>query len=186
MEERRPPWYVERDWSARRYAFFLSHVQEDSASLTLLQSEVAALSGRGGGETLDSFLDINRWLIGNLNSEVIKESLLHSEYLVAWITPAFLRNRRGWIWMEFAYAELLELSLNYREMGIRYPYIIPIFQGVSARTLQRTPFHGYIQRAPLGPPGPTHEIAAVARALVDFFRQEQRRKIGSLPSGPRP
>ena len=186
MRGRHPPWYIECDRALLQYAFFISHVSEDTDQVRKLKSKIASISRRGGGEALDCFLDFDCWLKGNVSSEVIKESLLKSEYLVCWITPAYLRNRRGWIWMEFAYAELLELSLNYRELGTRFPYIVPVFQGVTMRQADRTPLHAYVHRNLPGPLGKTSPIPTIARELVDFYDQERRRRSGPGPPAASP
>src|SRR5256885_1200538 len=108
MAKRRAPWFVPHDPASVQYAFFLSHVGEDAAEVAQLKSAIEAHSGRGGGTALACFLDVQNWPAGNVNSAVIREYLLKSAHMVAWISPAYLNTLRGWVWMEFAYAELIE------------------------------------------------------------------------------
>jgi len=178
MNTPRPPWYIESSETDYHYAFFISHVLEDTDQVAELRNQITSQSGRGGRRTPDCFLDIDRWLKGNTNSHVIRESLLRSEYFVVWVTPAFLRNRRGWIWMEFAYAELLDPSLNLDKFGTQLPYILPIFHGVSSRPAERTPLQPYIQRNLTRPGARDAPIANIARDLVDFYDQQELRRGG--------
>ncbi len=99
-------WTVLRP-AAPRYAFFISHVGEDSRDVIRLKSEIIAQSGQGGQTPIDCFLDLQNWQIGNENSTVIRASILQSAHMVIWVTPAYLKNPRGWVCMELAYAELL-------------------------------------------------------------------------------
>jgi hypothetical protein len=181
MEAIRQPWFVERDPGRIRFTFFISHVSEDADTVIDLRSQIAGVSARGGRTALDCFLDVHAWQIANDSREVIKEFLPKSEYLVVWITPAYLRTRRGWVWMELAYAELIELSLNYQSLGLPYPYIIPVFQGVSLAQVARTPLLSYWQRSLLYPPGKALPVPEIARKLVDFHDQEALKRSHAPP-----
>jgi hypothetical protein len=176
MAKRRSPWHVERDSARLSYAFFISHVAEDSDAVRTLKAEVAGLSGRGRA-ALTCYLDLHDWETVNEPSRVIRDNLLQSEYMVAWITPAYLEaGRRGWIWFEFAYAELIQLSLNAREgYGIRHPYIVPIFQGVPIEDIERSPLVNY-WLLKLFNPAHHPTIPEVARMLVEFYDQEARKR----------
>ena len=76
MNTPRPPWYIESSETDYHYAFFISHVLEDTDQVAELRNQITSQSGRGGRRTPDCFLDIDRWLKGNTNSQVIRESLL--------------------------------------------------------------------------------------------------------------
>src|SRR5882762_11270234 len=152
MAKQRPPWHVERDPAACRYAFFVSHVGEDAQAVIQLKAEIAACSGKGGRTALQCFLDVHDWLTANGPSMVIKESLLRSEYMVVWVTPAYLKTRRGWGWQELAYGELLELSLNIDHLDVHNPYIVPVIpRKVNVQQIARTPLVNYWQRQLLSP-----------------------------------
>lgn len=176
MPRRRSPWQVTRDPASVRYAFFLSHVAEDARDVEQLQSEIHAISGRGGRPALDCFLDRNRWPTGNVSSVVIREYLLKSWHMVVWVTPAYLETVRGWIWMELAYAELVELSLNADRFDLQHPYIVPVFRGVTVEPVARTPLLAVWQRQLTVPEG-EHPISDVAQRLVEFFEQEARKRV---------
>jgi hypothetical protein len=153
------------------HAFFISHVGEDSEAVRQLAAEVAARSSRGGRPALQCFLDVFSWQIGNDALGVIKEFLLRSDCMVAWVTPAYLANARGWVWIELAYAELIEASLNPSGGDVRFPYIVPVFQGLTVAQVERTPLLRHWQRK-LVLPEQGHSITGIAEKLVDFYEQE--------------
>ena len=98
----RPPWYIP-DTVAPAYAFFLSHVTEDARAVIQLKTQITQLTRRRGRAALACFLDKHDWLIANDLVGVIREALLRSEYVVLWVTPAYLEaSKRGWVWVEFA------------------------------------------------------------------------------------
>lgn len=175
MEEPLVPWFVPFDASAVQYAFFISHVGEDAGEVKRLKSAVHGLSGRGGKPPLDCFLDVHDWTIGNVNRSVIKEYLLKSAHMVVWATPHYLRTLRGWVWMELAYAELIELSLNGGILDMGLPYIVPVSRDVGVQEIERTPLHNYWQRQVVVP-GKKHSITWVAEKLVAFHEQEARKR----------
>jgi hypothetical protein len=184
MSKRRSPWHVELDSARLSYAFFISHVGEDAAEVRSLKAEIAGLSGRGGRRELSCYLDLHDWEAGHEPGRVIRDYLLQSEYMVAWITPAYLEaSRRGWIWFEFAYAELIQLSLNaQQDFDVRYPYILPIFRGVPIQDIERSPLVNY-WLPKLFNPAQDRTIPEVARTLVDFYDQEARKR-GHIGPGP--
>ena len=175
MAKRRPEWFVSSDAAAARYAFFISHVGEDAAEVKELKAEIQALSGKGGRTPIDCFLDRHDWPGGNNNTAVMRDHLLQSRHMVLWVTPGYLQSRRGWVWMELAYAELLELSFNFGQFGRRYPYIVPVFRGVTVEQTDRTPLVDYWS-VKLAPPDAAFSIREVAAKLVDFHEQEARKR----------
>jgi hypothetical protein len=166
-----PPWYVRWESSVRLYAFFVSHVAEDADEVKKLKTEIDAVSGRGGRRPLDCFLDKHNWLTGNENSTTIREYLLKSAHLLCWVTPAYLANPRGWIWIELAYAQLLELSINLKNFDVQTPYVVPVFRGVSIEQVAQTPLHDYWQ-GNLVLPNQSPSNEEIARKLVDYHEQE--------------
>jgi hypothetical protein len=82
MPKRRSAWRVTRDPSLFRYAFFISHVAEDSAEVNEVAAAIHVISGRAGRTPLNCFLDVNSWTPGNVNSAVIKQYLLQSAHMV--------------------------------------------------------------------------------------------------------
>jgi hypothetical protein len=182
MAKRRSPWHVERDFTRLSYAFFLSHVGEDADAVRALKTEVAGLSGKGGRRELSCFLDLHNWEASNEPGKVIRQYLLRSEYMVAWITPAYLEaGRRGWIWFEFAYAELIQSSLNAREdFDEHHPYIIPVIRGVRIQDIERSPLVNY-WLPKLFRPDEDPTIPEIARTLVDFYDQEAKKRGPAKP-----
>jgi hypothetical protein len=180
MAKARPPRHDARQ-PAQQYAFFISHVAENTEEVSKLKAEIARCSGRGGAVELSCFLDRHNWEIGNDNGWVIRDKLLRSEFMVAWITPAYLGNRRGWIWFELCYAEQLESRLSESRLGVQLPYIAPVFRGVSVQDVERTPWLKYWQRA-IARCGLGDSISTIARDLVDFHAQEIRKRTGPPPA----
>ena len=177
MPRKKSPWHVERPPDLP-YAFFISHVREDAEAVRSLKSEMILRSGEGGRRELACYLDETNWEIGNDPCGVIRANLLKSEYMVAWITSAYLAaSRRGWIWYEFAYAELIELSLNTSRFGTEFPFILPIFHIPITEDVQHSPLANYWVRRPLAgieAPSP----AQVAQKLISFYYQELFHKRG--------
>lgn len=99
MATRRPPWYVPYQANNSEFGFFISHDQADSKDVKRLKSELEKQSAQRN-DPLQCFLDIEDWPLGRVSMEVIREYLLRSQFMVAWITPSYLQNTRGWIWME--------------------------------------------------------------------------------------
>jgi len=180
MAKRTPPWYVRRNAPPFRYALFIAHVAEDAGAVAQLKAEIDAYSGRGGRAPLSCFLDVHNWPIGNVNTAAIRENLLQSAHLVAWISPIYLATQRGWVWVELAYAELIELSMNLGKFGVRHPYLVPVFKGVTLAQVERTPWLAYWERKLLLP-DQDHPTAELARKRVDFYEQEVLKQ--QLPSG---
>ena len=164
--------------SRRKYAFFISHVSEDSAEARELKTEIANLSSRGGRTPLDSFLDVYNWPLDNDIRGAILENLHQSRYMIAWITPEFIKTKRGWIWFELAYAEWQEEILNEPGERRKFPFIIPVFQGVKIAQIARTPLLRYWERSLLTPLGRRNPIDQIAGKLLDFYDQEERRRGG--------
>ena len=135
MAKARPVWQARWPTGALSYAFFISHVSEDNDTVKALAAEIRSQSSAGGRPALGCFLDVESWQTGNDILGVIKEFIPKSEYVVVWATPAYLANDRGWVWMELAYAELLETSLNLPGVNIRLPYIVPVFQRVAVEVM---------------------------------------------------
>ncbi len=175
MAKRRPPLFVEQNLADLKFAFFISHVGEDAAAVAQVKAAIEARSGRGGRPGLACFLDVHTWPFGNENIGVIKEFLLKSAFMIAWVSPQYLATTRGWVWVELAFANLIEISRN-RPWGYpRHPFIAPVFlPGVTVNHLERTPLLDYWQRKLLLT---TREISTeeIAHKLVDFYEQEFRK-----------
>lgn len=171
MTRRRSPWSVARDRSQLRYAFFISHVAEDADEVRQLQAAILSVSRRGRSEPLTSFLDVEDWPLGNPNNGVIRDCLLKSAHLVLWVTPAYLRSTRGWVWIELAYGDLIERSMNPDLLDLKHAFIIPIYRQVTVAEIDRTPLLEYWQRK-LVLPDEERSVRDLAQLLVTFHDQE--------------
>jgi hypothetical protein len=169
-----PMWSVFRDAGSIRHAFFISHVNEDEEDVIRLKAEIEAQSARAGRSPLTCSLDVLNWPIANLSGAVIREELRRSAHMVAWVSPAYLATKRGWVWMELAYAELIELTMNQDHLDLEYPFIVPVYRKVTVKRLERTPWLDYWQRQVVAP-NKDHSIPEIARRLVDFHEQEARK-----------
>lgn len=176
MSRKFPPWFVHRDPAAIRYAFFISHVGEDKKAVRQLKKEIARYSRDQGLSILDCFLDVENWGVANDPLPVIRENLYASDFTVLWVTPAYLENARGWVWIELAYGNLLELSFNYPGHSIdRFPLVVPVFRNVELEDIKRTPLLSYWQRQ-LFPTGRRVGVKRIAHRLVDFYEQEMNKR----------
>ncbi|HBI41711.1 MAG TPA: hypothetical protein DDY78_02510 [Planctomycetales bacterium] len=177
MPKRRPDWFVAQDPASICYAYFISHVGEDGDEVKELKQEIEALSGRGGRTPLDCFLDRHNWPGGNENTAVIQQYLLKSQYMLTWVTPAYLQTVRGWVWVELAYADLIEASINLHSFGRRpFPYIVPVFRGTVFEQVERTLLVDYWS-SKLVRPDEDVSIKEIARRLVDFHEQEAEKHL---------
>lgn len=127
---------------------------------------------RRGKVARDLFLDIHDWPKGKASPWAIRDALLASEFMIAWISPAYLRSRRGWIWMELTLAQLLEDSLNLG-LGIRHPFVLAVFRGVTVRTIAKTPWIDYLHRAVVSP-HERLEIPQIAKQVVKVHERALR------------
>lgn len=180
MAKARPVWQARLPTGPLPFAFFVSHVREDDEAVMELAAEIRSQSGAGGHPALECFLDVDRWPLGNDILPAIKDSISQSEYLLVWATPAYLRNDRGWVWMELAYAELLERGLNLPGTRRPLPYIVPVFQGVTVRQVSRTPLLNYWHRS-LFAGGRKRPIKYLVQKLVAFYQQEARKRASARP-----
>jgi hypothetical protein len=158
------------------YAFFLSHVGEDKGPVLELKAEIERLSVSGGGAALRCFIDVHDWKSWNDLTAVIRHTLPYSAHMLIWITPNYLKNKRGWVWVEFAYAELLERNLSLSQVD-RYPFIVPIFRRVTVRSIERTPLLPYWERR-IERPGESLPPPDLAAKLIDFHQRERRKREG--------
>jgi hypothetical protein len=181
MTTLRRVWHLELPPPAQlKYAFFLSHVGEDKDTVLALKAEIERRSTSAGGIGLRCFIDIYDWQSWNDLTAVIRDDLSCSAHMVIWITPKYLSNKRGWVWVEFAYAELLERNWSLGQVD-RYPFIVPIFRGLTLRSLERTPLLSYWERRVEQPRQPL-SIPDLAAKLIDFHQREKGKRQGSRTS----
>ena len=175
MATRRPPWFVPQLPINTEYGFFISHVQNDAQEVKRLKK---VLEGKAtqSNQQLKCFLDLDDWPLGSVNLEVIRKYLLRSQFMIAWITPGYLANTRGWIWVELACATLIELSLNGDRLDTLSPFIVPIFRGVRVDEVARTPWLEFWQRN-LGRPTSNTSIPKLADLLLKFRHDEIKRRL---------
>lgn len=172
MPPSRPPWYVEEPVLDRNFHdFFISHVAEDQSEVVRLKQELESIALEDGAR-FRCFLDVEDWPTGVPGSEAIRDVLLRSRHVILWITPRYLgAGSRGWVWYELAYAELIQNSIKFRNIGKRYyPYILPIFHDINVADLERTPlldFWGFALERAKGPP----DIPGLAAKLAERRRE---------------
>lgn len=185
MVRRRPSWLVAIDSTTVDYGFFVSHVREDEGDVRSLKSAVERFATEQGESLARCFLDLTDWPDGRISVEVIREYLARSVVMVAWITPRYLEAVRGWQWIELAYADLIEVSLNWETP--RDPatgtiqYVVPLFRGVKIQDVERTPWINYWTRQfpQLGDEPPIEQLAErLFRFCVDATK---RRGIAAPP-----
>ena len=175
MAIRRSPWLVPYQATNTEYSFFISYVQDDAKDVKRLKQELEKKSAKRN-DPLQCFLDIDDWPLGRVSMEVIREYLLRSQFMVAWITPSYLQNTRGWNWMELASASLIELSMNRDRLVTLAPFVIPIFRGVSVSDVERTPWLEFWQQKIVQPNQRT-SIPKLAELLISLRQEESKRRI---------
>lgn len=180
------PWFVQFGQAVTpRFCYFISHVSEDAVAVQKLEKSLKRLARRRHG-SVPCFLDSKDWQAGRKNSELIRDRLLESMHMLIWVTPDYLRSRRGWVWMELAFAELLdrrlELQAMEREELISYPFVVPVFMDVTHRQLARTPLHDYWQRGIRPIDSPRERHSQVATQILDEYVKVHK---ALLPRTPR-
>jgi len=176
---RRWPWQTRIDRAKCEFAFFVSHVAEDSREVVALAQALAAEFQSAGGLPIQPcFLDINDWEHGNPPKAVIRKKIATSQFFVGWVTPRYLQaGRRGWVWLELAYAELVQLSQQ-PSIEFEFPFIVPVFRDVEIDELRRTPWLDYLpqelERSSAGEPIDRF-LARFVPKLIVYYGQEMRK-----------
>jgi hypothetical protein len=156
-------------------------VAEDAEEVRAFADSLdAAFTAAGGLPIQTCFLDLRDWEHGNPPKSVIRRYLAASHFFLGWVTPGYLQAaKRGWVWLELAYAELIELSRQ-RAIEIETPFIVPVFRKVTASRLQRTPWLDYLPRQVERSKKNEQLADYLARLvpkLVAFYHHEMRKWI---------
>lgn len=182
MARKKWPWRITVDRSKCEYAFFVSRVSEDSAEVVQFRDAIIKAFKAAGGLALQPcFLDVHDWDVGNPPTAVIRRKLAASQFFIGWVTPDYLEHaRRGWPWFELAYAEIIELNRQPLP-DVEFPYVVPVFRGVSAADISRTPWQDYLSREIVK--SLPHEdtkayIDRLVPRLVAYYAQEMRKWTG--------
>lgn len=171
-----PPWLIRYDHLNTKHSFFISHVQEDESEVQELRRVLDARLGSQCPSANPCFLDIDDWPKGRRSLAVIRERLLASQFLVAWISSKYLKNQRGWIWYEAAYGQLIEASFNYRQFDLPNPFVVPVYRNVTLRQVERTPWLDFWSRR-LFTKTRSLSISEIADGLVEFYLREMAYRI---------
>ena len=167
MADSLEPWIVRPDPKLQRYSFFLSHVAEDKPFVSRVRQLVESRLRRAGSRLVNCFIDARDWPRGRPALLALQDAILASAHTAVFVTPDYLHaSRRGWTWIEFALAYLIDAGRTQLHRS-KSPYIVPIFRGVSVEDLGRTPLVEY-WHSNLLPPGESTP-AAVAEHLAAYF-----------------
>src|SRR5437016_2902810 len=99
MARSRSPWHVRHDRTACEFSFFISHVTNDNDEIRQLKTAVDRSLHRKTDPALKCFFDVDDWEIGRPNLNVIRDKLLNSVHMLAWVTPNYVaQSQRGWVW----------------------------------------------------------------------------------------
>ncbi|HEY2415310.1 MAG TPA: toll/interleukin-1 receptor domain-containing protein [Pirellulaceae bacterium] len=140
------PWRVELNRLECEFVFFVSHVMEDNDEVLWFANALEDRFRFLGIPIKACFLDVQDWEHGNPPKDLIRRKLAASHFFLGWISPNYLKAaKRGWVWFELAYAELIELSRQ-PSVDIKFPFILPVLRNVSVRQIGRTPWLAYVQR----------------------------------------
>ena len=128
-------WRIEH-WPRCGFHAFLSHCAEDRERLVLPVQKLLR------ERDILSWVDWHHYPSGRDPSEALREELLRCRHVVFLITPAMLRQGRGWTAMENAYTGLVQQVLRFG--GIEIAHVaLPLFfvdrsDGRPARSVWRT------------------------------------------------
>ena len=167
MGGKRWPWRIHHDRTKCEYAFFVSHVSEDLDDVTaFVQALDSAFQKAGGLAVQTCFIDSRDWELAKPVTDEIRQKLLLSQFFIGWVTPAYLRHsqQRGWVWIELAYATLIENSSR-AGPELDSPFILPVFRGVNPEQLSQTPWHDFVPRQ-VERSSPRERLATYLKRLV--------------------
>jgi hypothetical protein len=168
VPDREHPWIIETDAEQQRYAFFLSHVSEDKPFVLRVKQLLEPRLRRARARLADCFLDTKNWQRGRPALSVLQDAIAISAHFAVVVTPEYLQaSRRGWTWIEFAFGYLIEKSRQRLDPDLD-PFIVPIFRGVTAENLGRTPLVEF-WHSNLLQPGDDWTPAVVAEHLAKSF-----------------
>lgn len=163
-------------WESLRYSFFLSYVSEDHAEIEQLRNAIVEEQRKRGGNQLRPFFAVHDFPAATPVAPVLRDAMINSGFLLLWVTPNFLNSKRGWVWMELTLGQLIEDSLNARQMGLVLPFVLTVFRNIrSARSIQRTPLHDYWMR-PVMPADKESDTREVAKKLIDLLEIQSVRR----------
>lgn len=154
-------WTIEH-WPVCGSHAFLSHVAEDRESLVLPVLEKLQ------SHKVICWLDQLHYPTGRDSHEALRDSLLRCRHLVYFITPALLKQGRGWTAIESAYGDLVQRQLTLPSSTL-VQFELPLFFVPIAHTgLQRTSWRRLADR------GAFHKIGRKANMMspVDWAVQE--------------
>jgi hypothetical protein len=127
-------WRVEF-WPECAAHAFLSHCAEDRPGLVLPVFD--ELQRR----RLIPWIDRHHFPQGRDAFEVMREELLRSRHVVYFITPAMLRQGRGWTHVERCLAEVIQRRLVYGSNEVAHVELPLLFVHPTERLLQRSFYH---------------------------------------------
>jgi len=173
------PWRVKIDRSKCEFAFFVSHVSEDIDEVGRFANALQDAFALAGGLPIQAcFLDVDDWEIGNPPKAVIRKKLAASQFFLGWVTPHYLNAaNRGWVYLELAYAELIELSRQ-PVLDVEFPFVVPVFRNVLPDDIQRTPWLDYlpreVERSQIAESIDEY-LERLVPKLISFYEQETRK-----------
>jgi hypothetical protein len=174
-------------WPACIAHVFLSHCAEDRQRLVIPIFE--ELERRG----VVPWIDRHHYPVAREALEVLREELLRCRHVVYFITPAFLRQGRGWSSVERAFSAVIQQGLRYGE-EVAHVELPLLFVPANEPRFQRSVWRSLLDKAAVCPirlSPPWHGIALpfldtgdrswrdehiewAVRAIEGFVRQEEQ------------
>lgn len=141
---------------------FLSHVAEDRETLVLPVLEKLQ------SHKVICWLDQLHYPTGRDSHDALRDSLLRCRHLIYFITPAMLKQGRGWTAIESAYGDLIQQQLNLPTSTLVQFELPLFFVPITHPGLQRTSWRRLADR------GAFHRFGrkAVAISPVDWAVQQ--------------
>ena len=156
-------------WQLRSFPFcthhvFLSHCSEDRAFLVIPLYE--ALEAEG----IVPWLDIHDYTYGPTSFEALRNGVLRSRHSVFLVTPALLKQPRGWSIIELAWAHLLQENLREPGRELLSVALPLVFVDPVADLFMRSAWRATCDRCAFYSPGKGSWVRRAVRGMLRFVR----------------
>ncbi len=178
------------DWTIEHWPIcgshaFLSHVAEDRESLVL------PVLDQLRSHQVICWLDQHHYPTGRDSHEALRDSILRCRRLVYFITPAMLKQGRGWTAIESAYGDLVHRQLSLSSSTLVQFELPLFFVPPTHKGLQRTAWRRLADRGAFHRTGrKANSLSPVDWAVQEIARFVQREELqaesvaGRLQSDP--
>lgn len=158
-------------WPVCGFHVFLSPAAEDRESLVLPVLEQLQT------HQISSWVDQHQFPTGRDSQEALRESILRCRHMIYFITPAMLKQGRGWTAIESAYGDLVQRQLNLPSAALMQFELPLFFLPPAHHGLQRTAWRRLADRGAFHRTGrkanPLSPVDWAVREVTSFVRREE-------------